>query len=232
MLDYDGTLVPFAEEPGLAKPDHELMTLLRSLTSSEKNRVVILSGRDRHTLEQWLGDLAMTLVAEHGGWLRDPNTAEWKPAIMTHENGWKKDIRPILNLYVERIPGSFIEEKNFSLVWHYRRAEPESATQAARDLLDTLAGYTINLSIQVLPGNKTVEVRNVGISKGAFFTQFLASQPYDFILAAGDDWTDEDLFAVLPQDAYSIKVGMRMSKAKYNLRSCTDVRSLLDQLKG
>ena len=141
-----------------------------------------------------------------------------------------KDILPFLRLYVERIPGSFVEEKTFSLVWHYRKADQESASVAAKELLDSLSNFSINLGVQILPGNKTVEIRNVGISKGAYYAKALARTSSDFILAAGDDWTDEDLFSVLPETAYSIKVGMRVSKARFNVRSYRDVRSLLEHL--
>jgi trehalose 6-phosphate synthase/phosphatase len=108
--------------------------------------------------------------------------------------------------------------------------ESESGTAAARELLDTLSNLSSNLSIQVLPGNKTIEVRNIGISKGVFFTRFLAASAPGFILAMGDDWTDEDLFAVLPKDAFSVKVGLRLSKARFNLKSFHDVRSMLSRL--
>ncbi len=231
VLDYDGTLVPFADQPHLARTDAQLVEVLGRMTKNKKNQVVILSGRDRWTLQEWLGELNLTLVAEHGGWARVAG-GDWQPAIVPKQNKWKKDIRPILQLYVDRIPGSFIEEKNFSLVWHYRKADAESASMASKELLDTLANFSMNMGVQILPGNKTVEVRNIGISKGIYYTNFLSSVGSDFTLAAGDDWTDEDLFSVLPESAYSIKVGMRVSKAKYNMKSYLEVRSLLDQLEG
>jgi trehalose 6-phosphate synthase/phosphatase len=232
MLDYDGTLVPFADEPEKALPDDQMLLILKKLATSVHNHVVILSGRDRHTLNQWLGHLNITLVAEHGGWVRWREKSEWSRTTPPASEGWKKDIRPILELFVGRVPGSMIEEKDFSLVWHYRKADSESSSAAARELLDTLSTFTANLNIQVLPGNKTVEVRTMGNSKGIFFTKFLSAPLAQFILAMGDDWTDEDLFAVLPPSAYSIKIGQRISKARYNLKSVQDVRALLDKLSG
>jgi len=232
MLDYDGTLVPFADEPEKALPDEQMLLILKKLATSVHNHVVILSGRDRHTLNQWLGHLNITLVAEHGGWVRWRENPEWSQTTAPASDGWKKDIRPILELFVGRIPGSMIEEKDFSLVWHYRKADNESSSTAARELLDTLSTFTANLHIQVLPGNKTVEVRTMGNSKGIFFTKFLSTSPVQFVLAMGDDWTDEDLFAVLPPSAHSIKIGQRISKAKYNLKSVQDVRALLEKLAG
>jgi len=229
LLDYDGTLVPFASEPGGARPDPEILNILQKLCSHIQNTIVIVSGRDRTTLDRWLGRLGLTLVAEHGGWIR-PKGREWAPTIGPNEEVWKRDIRPIMQLFVGRIPGSLLEEKDFSLVWHYRKAESESAANAARELLDTLANFTTNLNIQVLPGNKTVEVRHIGINKGIYYSRYHSSIPYDFILAMGDDWTDEDLFAVVPPTAYSIKVTPRITKARLNVKSVQDVRQLLEEL--
>ncbi len=232
ILDYDGTLVPFADRPGEASPDEKLTSLLQKLSSAQGNHVVLLSGRDRETLDEWFKGLPLTLVAEHGGWMRPAAGAPWAPTLTPNEEGWKKEVRPILDLFVNTIPRSHVEEKTFALVWHYRMAESESAASAARELMDTLSNFTSNLNIQVQPGNRTVEVRNAGVGKGIFYTRFLAETPYDFILAMGDDWTDEDLFAVLPATAYSIKVAPRASKARFNLRTHNDARILLEKLAG
>jgi trehalose 6-phosphate synthase/phosphatase len=69
-----------------------------------------------------------------------------------------------------------------------------------------------------------------GIEKGMAALAFLGQTHYDFCLAIGDDWTDEDLFSVLPVTATSIKVGLGGSIAKYYLRSYQDVREFLTSL--
>jgi len=228
LLDYDGTLVPFASHPEGAKPDRAILDILANLGARARGSLVIVSGRDRRTLDAWLGGLPLTIVAEHGGWIR-PRGKQWFPSVGQSEELWKRDIRPIMDLFVERIPASFVEEKDFSLVWHFRKADRESASGAARELLDTLANITTNMNIQVLPGNKTVEVRHFGINKGAYFTRYHSAGGHDFILAIGDDWTDEDLFGALPQSAYSIKVAPRITKARFNVRTVDDVRALLNE---
>ena len=53
-----------------------------------------------------------------------------------------------------------------------------------------------------------------------------------FLLAAGDDYTDEEMFGVLPEKAYSIKVGLSISKARFNVDTVDEIRSLLKQLTG
>ncbi|MBI4234017.1 MAG: bifunctional alpha,alpha-trehalose-phosphate synthase (UDP-forming)/trehalose-phosphatase [Chloroflexi bacterium] len=229
LLDYDGTLAPFTERPNRARPTTRVMSLLRALASTPSSKLVLLSGRERQSLERWFGGLPITLVAEHGAWVRWKGNSSWE-ALAKLNTRWKSRIRPILALFVERIPGSSIEEKDFSLCWHYRKADEESALAAARELVDALTELTANLDIHVLPGNKVVEVKSSGVSKGAFYLHYLAREPQDFILAVGDDWTDESLFSTLPENAFSIRVGFSSSSAKFNVESPDEVLALLDDL--
>jgi trehalose 6-phosphate synthase/phosphatase len=228
LLDYDGTLVPFVEDPRLARPDREVLDLLAALAAAPGNEVAIVSGRPRRDLEEWVGALPVALVAEHGVWLR-PKGGAWRmlKAITTD---WKERVRPILQVYVDRLPGALLEEKEFSLAWHYRGADPEQASRRARELLDALAGFTRNIDVQVLEGNKVLEVRNTGVSKGTAATEWLSGLGADFILAIGDDWTDEDLFRTLPPNAYSVRVGLANTAARFYLSNHTAVRRVLREL--
>jgi len=167
-------------------------------------------------------------VAEHGVWLRHRN-AEWQ-MLKTLTTDWKDRVRPILQLYVDRLPEALLEEKEFSLAWHYRRADPEQAPLRAKELLDDLAGYTRNIDVQVLEGNKVIEIRNTGVNKGTAAMEWLTGTPPEFILSIGDDWTDEDLFRALPPTAWSVRVGLATTAARYYLSSHTVVRRVLREL--
>ncbi len=228
LLDYDGTLVPFVQDPKLARPDAELLELLGALAADAANEVLIVSGRSRRDLEEWFGNLPVALVAEHGVWLRAKG-AEWR-MLRALTTEWKERVRPILQLYVDRLPGALLEEKEFSLTWHYRRADPEQASLRAKELLDDLAGYTRNIDVQVLEGNKVLEVRNTGVSKGTAALEWLAGHEPDFTLAVGDDRTDEELFRALPPTAYSVRVGLATTTARYYLGTHTAVRRVLREL--
>jgi trehalose 6-phosphate synthase/phosphatase len=230
LLDYDGTLVPFVEKPNKAKPDPELLDILGALAANGGNEIVIVSGRDRDTLDRWLGDSKLALIAEHGVWLKERN-GPWE-TIEPLRAEWKEQMRPVLEWYEDRTPGSFIEEKDFSLVWHYRKADPKLAPLRARELKDALMQLTANLNLGVLEGNKVIEIKSIGIDKGRAALKWLSRRSWDFIMAIGDDRTDEDVFAVLPESAHSIKVGWSPSKAKYSLDSVEQVRSFLKQLAG
>lgn len=228
LLDYDGTLVPYAEEPHKAGPQQPVLDILKDLSSHRLNRVVLISGRDKNTLETWFGALPVSLVAEHGIWIKEWND-HWR---MTKplSNDWKPQIAPLLEMYADRLPGSFVEEKEFSYVWHYRKADPELASLRAKELADDLVHFTANIDVQVLQGNKVVEVRNAGVDKGTAALYFLSKNRFEFVLAVGDDWTDEDLFKVVPKTAYSIRVGITQSYARFNLPGPADVLELLHEL--
>ena len=228
LLDYDGTLVSFAGRPEKAGPDEKLLALLETLSTDVRNELVIISGRDKDTLARWLASINVSIIAEHGGSIKRKGT-HWQP-IEPLRNEWKDRIRPILELYTDRTPGSFVEEKDFSLVWHFRRSDPELAYLRTQELKGAVLNLTANLGIGVFEGSKILEVKNIRINKGRAVESWLAKQAWDFILAAGDDYTDEDLFAVLPENAYSIKVGYGISKARFNLHSVYELRALLEEL--
>ncbi|MHC4645437.1 MAG: bifunctional alpha,alpha-trehalose-phosphate synthase (UDP-forming)/trehalose-phosphatase [Planctomycetota bacterium] len=228
LLDYDGTLVGFAGRPDKAGPDDRLLELLSSLADDGRNELVIISGRDKDTLTRWLGGLDMSLIAEHGGWIRKKG-ADWKMSQPLRYD-WKQTVRPILELYADRTPGSAVEEKDFSLVWHFRRADAELAYRRIHELRPAVLDLTANLGVGVFEGSKIIEVRNADINKGRAVGLWLAEEKWPFVLAAGDDYTDEDLFAALPENAYSIKVGHGISRARFNVDSVQDVRLLLVQL--
>jgi len=228
FLDYDGTLVPFADDPQMVQPSDELLTILRNLSQHPGNEVVLISGRDRSTMQRWFGSINAGLVAEHGVWTQEKNQ-DWQ-LIKPLNNNWKPTIMPLLATYADRLPRAFVEEKEFSVVWHYRRADPELASTRAKELVDDLVNFTANIDIQILQGSKVVEVRCGGVNKGNAAARFLAENNFGFILAVGDDWTDEDLFKILPDTAYSIRVGIMQSYARFNLRSYVDVVELLKEL--
>jgi trehalose 6-phosphate synthase/phosphatase len=230
LLDYDGTLKPFGEKPQRVRPDDGLLVDLESLSRTAENEVVITSGRDRNTLQKWFGFLSVGLMAEHGVWVKERDS-QWE-MIEPLRSSWKAEIRPMLEVYVDRTPGSFIEEKEYSLVWHYRRVDLELGRSRSRELKDALIELTSNMNVGVLEGNRVIEIKNTGINKGIGALRWLGKKRWDFILAIGDDWTDEDTFGALPKKSYSIKVGWGATAAKFNVDSVEDVRQIVAKLAG
>ena len=226
FLDYDGTLSGFKKDPEDAKPDDQLYRILEALTRDECNMVVIISGRDKETLSRWFDPRwNIHFIAEHGVWLREPG-GEWH-MLEQINNEWKESVLPLLEYYVDRTPKSFIEHKNFSLVWHYRKSDPDLGMQRAWELKDELRTLTSNLNLEIMDGDKVLEIKYSGINKGRAALQKIGNEHYDFILAVGDDWTDEFTFDAMPEGAYTIKVGTKTTKAAYYIESVELVRELL-----
>ncbi|SDH55885.1 bifunctional alpha,alpha-trehalose-phosphate synthase (UDP-forming)/trehalose-phosphatase [Chitinophaga filiformis] len=228
FLDYDGTLVGFQANIDLASPDQDLYHLLKTLSDDPKNHVVMISGRKHDTLEEWLGHLPLDLIAEHGAWTKKYGE-DWVmlPGLTAQ---WKQDILPILDTYMDRTPGSFIEEKSYSLVWHYRKVETGLGELRANELMNTLCYFTSDIGLQILPGDKVIEIKNIEINKGKATLSWLQDREFDFMLAIGDDYTDEDIFKSLPNNAVTVKVGSQVSAARYYLRNHQEVRAFLRAL--
>jgi len=229
LLDYDGTLVPFAGRPDYAWPDPELLELLQALCDQPRNRVAFVSGRDRHTLSRWLGHLGASMAAEHGIWLRSPG-GEWELIEELADPQWKRAVRPVLEQFAGQTPGAFVEEKDFSLVWHYRQVDPTLAAVRVGELKSALMQLTARLNVGVLDGDRAIEVKDAAINKGRATGRWLEEGRYDFILAAGDDVTDEDMFAALPPEAYTIKVRFGPTRARYYVDDSRALRDLLAEL--
>ena len=228
LLDYDGTLTGFADVPSGANPDKELYKLLDDLSSDERNDVVIISGRAHTKLGEWFGDMPLHLIGEHGVWYKEKNKAWDHLKGLSAE--WKKDIQPVLHTFTERTPGSFIEEKSFSLVWHFRKAEHDLGETRAAELINTLRYTVADLGLQMLRGNKVVEIKSIEANKGKSAMHYITQKNYDFAIAIGDDTTDEDMFIALADKAYTIKVGNDMSAARYYLNDVPDVRRFLKDI--
>lgn len=228
LLDYDGTLAPLVQLRHRAAPSPQVLAVLQALQRDPRNIVTVVSSRDRMSLERWLGACGCYIAAEHGAWWYDGST--WQ-LLQELSDDWKGTIRPILERVVEQTPGSSLEEKDYSLAWHYRMADPEFGLWQARELSSQLQGMLAGSELQVQSGYKVVEVKSGKINKGTAAIYIIDQvQPVDFILAIGDDHTDEDLFAAVPAEQWTVKVGMGVSAARFSLPTPTDVHQLLHDL--
>lgn len=224
ILDYDGTLSPFKSKPEEAKPNPEIYAVLQQLTSDAKNKVVISSGRDHDTLEKWFGHLAVAMAAEHGAYYKE--NGSWTDAVES-VSPWDNEILDIMNTFVEKTPRSKLEEKKTTLVWHYRNVDTWLASLRENQLFDALLSPCNRQGLQIMRGNKIIEVKSPLHTKGSEARRLLSMDNYDFILAMGDDTTDEDTFRELPPNSYSIKIGSFSELARFNMKSQSSVLPLL-----
>lgn len=229
FLDYDGTLVPFARFPEMARATKETLGLIRKLSKNTQNQVVIISGRDKDFLEKQFKGIHVILVAEHGYFIKK-GKADWQESF-DHVPNWKDSVMPILQEYVSRCNGTFIEEKAGSLAWHYRNADLDYAQLRLNELRDDLAEIIRHKTdFEILEGNKVLEVKSGHYDKGEAASILMREDTYDFILAAGDDKTDEFLFQALPPTAYSIRIGLSPSFARFNVSDYSLLINLLKTL--
>ncbi len=227
LLDYDGTLTPFVNNPKLAKPSIQLKKQLGQLTANKQNEVVIISGRDKSNLGKWFDNIPLTLVVEHGGFIRKAGEEQWN-ATVDIDASWKPMIQNIFEQFVKKVPGSFVEQKENSLVWHYRAAKQYYVNKYLSSLEGLLQPLAQKLNLRIEHGSKILETRPNGIGKGNFASDF--SGKADFVLAIGDDKTDEEMFSALPPTAWTIKVGPGQTAARYRVNDVDEVLQLLDRL--
>jgi trehalose 6-phosphate synthase/phosphatase len=227
LLDYDGTLVPFVENPALARPDDELIALLHALAGSVGTGVHVVSGRTRGALEGWLGALPIGLHAEHGLASRAPGASTWITRALPPPI-WRPGVIDCMRRFAAETPGALVEEKDAGVAWHYRAAEPHLAEARARALQLELASHLAGASTTLMLGAKVIEVLPRAVHKGSLVPALAAAAPPGTLLVAiGDDRTDEDLFAALPAGGLAIHVGPGPSRAPTRLNGVADVRALL-----
>lgn len=232
LLDYDGTLVPYASRPRDAVPPAELIALLARLASDPATLVAVVSGRSRHDLEAWFGHVpGLWILAEHGAIMRPPQAGDWELYRKGYSDEWKQQVLPVLEHFVDRTPGSFIEEKEFSMVWHYRMSEPEFGEWLANELVANLEQMLAATELRAYHGQKSVEVKLLWANKGEVLTRLTEGadmQGAAFCFAAGDDRTDEDLFARLDTEAWTVHIGNKRSRARYCLSTPAELREVLN----
>ncbi len=228
FLDYDGSLIPFHEVYFDANPPKPLLNLLTKLGSDPRNTIVMISGRSPADLEKWFGKLPISLVAEHGASLKIAGHKKWQ-VIEEPDTAWKYSVLPILERYTAQTPGAKVEIKPHNLAWHYRASPPYYAQKYAVIIKRTLKPVLKKYGLELMQGNKVLEIKNPQISKAKAAQRWLAKS-YDFVLSLGDDTTDEELFEAVPASAYGIKVGRGRTHAPYRLHSHKEVNALLRRL--
>ncbi|WP_298503110.1 bifunctional alpha,alpha-trehalose-phosphate synthase (UDP-forming)/trehalose-phosphatase [uncultured Maribacter sp.] len=227
FLDYDGTLADFHVDPQKASPDDALYEVLDKIHNQENTTLFLISGRDKQTFTKWFLHKKYNMIVEHGVWI-SRNGDEFS-MLEKVKSDWMHKIKPVLESFVDRTPGSFIEEKNYSLAWHYRNTDPDFGEKRATELNTVLTSLTSNDSLSVLNGNKVMEVKSSNVNKGRAAVRVLSESDFDFIFAMGDDWTDEYMFEELPKSTISVKVGRQKTQAKYFVANTKKVRELIQK---
>ncbi len=232
LLDYDGTLVDIKPRPGDARPTPALIRLLTDLAALPETTTAIVSGRAQSDIERWFGDIpGLWLAVEHGALMRRPDADSWETLRGGVDLSWKERVRPLLEQFAASAPGSLVENKDYALAWHYRLVDAEFGAWLAAELVTTLENLLSGTELAVIHGNKVVEVRYAWANKGEVAARLaIGFRRKAFILAMGDDRTDEDLFVRVPRSAWTIRVGTGATSARFRLSGPRDARRLLRSL--
>ena len=217
----------FHHKPEAAIPKAKVLKIIRTLCNDKKNKVAIISGRDKEFLQKWFGDLNITLYSEHGHFKKDPKN-DWIEKSQGN-NKWKENFIPIFQDFTDRTPGTFIEEKNNCLVWHYRKTDPELASDRVVEL-KTIINSLMSENLVLMDGNKAIEITNVNINKGSAVNELLENVGFDFIFCAGDDVSDEYMFTNLPADSISVMVGVKNKNAKFFMENPQEMIGFLEEI--
>lgn len=214
LLDYDGTLAEIVPDPEAAFPHPEVPALLRAL--SKHYPVYLVSGRSVASLSRLLKVPGLSVVGVHGmeagklGEAATPLVAESDLAALH-----------TLRKQLPEIPRLKVEDKELAIALHYREVDA-----AGVDALKAWA-ETVPDGLDRLWGKKVLELRPHGYSKGRTAARLAAEHPQATPLFIGDDTTDEEAFAAIPQ-GLTIKVGAGDTQAQTRL---PDVAAVVAYLK-
>jgi len=229
LLDYDGTLVDFTVIPDEAKPSVRLLNVLYKLSCDPSTKIVIITGREYKSIDKLIGHLPVEIIAEHGTMIKKGGI--WNDLIKNNSS-WKAEFLGMFNRYTSECPGSFTEEKRFSIVWHYRNVDMMKGYIFSREVIRQVYDKIRSNDLRIIDGNKTLEIITNGASKGKIINNLLKNSHYDYVLSIGDDVTEEDIFEFPKDDEnyITIKVGYGNTSEKYRLDSPNEVIQLLERL--
>jgi len=215
LLDFDGTLIELHKNPEASIPSVKLSELLSKLANNPKNKLYVITGRNKSDIERKLGYLPIGIIAEHGAMIKE--AGQWEK-LLGGDPDWKKEAIPVFMKIVNECPDSSMQEKDFSLTWHFTKVESETYIIFSKKLKDSLRHIANRNYLKIINGKTTIELISKKINKGSAARHLIQKDTFDFILSMGDDRTDEDMFEALLEysEAYTVKIGFEDSVAKYN----------------
>lgn len=194
FLDIDGTLLDLARTPDAVVVPSELERTLARLHEKLNGALAFVSGRSLTAIDRLFAPLRTAAVGCHGAQVRgaDGKVQALAPPM-------PDTVRRLFHQLQQDHPGVFLEDKVFALALHYRMAPEARGPLLAA--LERDAALLKSENISLLHGKSVVEARRAGIDKGVG-VRTLAAQPVfrgRRVLFGGDDTTDMDVFAMLPE---------------------------------
>jgi trehalose 6-phosphate phosphatase len=223
FLDFDGTLVEFRSRPHLVKLSARPRRALRKLAAHRAVRVMVVSGRRRHSLLQFVKVPGVFLHGLYGCESEDDLTL---PKAATRK---MSKARAALASLPDQAPGIFVEEKGASLAVHFRDASAKSERRARARLRQLLADCRPHLAI-IRAGNVWELVPSHVRGKGHAVRLLLRELGAALPIYIGDDLTDEPAFRALRKGITILVGARRPTKAHFSLRNPAQVGLFLERL--
>jgi trehalose 6-phosphate phosphatase len=222
--DFDGTLSPLAPQPEAARPHPRAIPVLEALAALPDTHVAVVSGRSLGDLDS-VAPLPDTIerIGSHG--LEPSSGVSFGLDSRAHLR--LRRLTAEIEALVETTPGSRVERKPFSVAFHYRHAEPARARRALAwidEAVDRRPGLWRK------PGHMVIEVLVLPASKSWAIDMLRNRHPDSVVFYAGDDATDEDIFADLRPGDVGCKVGEGATAATHRVPDPDAVVSFLERL--
>eukprot|EP00943_MAST-04B_sp_MAST-4B-sp1_P004783 g4783.t1 len=164
VINYDRILASDTWDSQFLPPIKFVNGCLRTLTADKQNRVILYSGRDKETLNDWFGSMPrLILSAEYGAFVKIDKSEDW--VSLVYENfqqaRWKDAVLPIVKDFDDRTPGSDVEVKQHSITWFYGDADPAFGEWQAKDMHSHLEEILGNYPVQLVKREKALEIRSI-----------------------------------------------------------------------
>jgi trehalose 6-phosphate phosphatase len=224
FLDFDGTLVPFADRPGDVRLAPTTRRLLRRLANHPRVCVTILSGRRRADIIERIHIRGVQYLGLYG-WERGA-----RPILSGETMALLRVAHRTLAQSLQKYRGVRMEDKEYMFAIHFRGAAAATVRRAFRALRKSLRSLASPL--RIVPGEKVWEIVPPQVQgKGAAIRralQFVAGPSLPIFV--GDTLADEEAFAELKK-GITIQVGRpRRTFARYRLRNPREVEIFLARL--
>lgn len=222
-LDFDGVLAPIVESPGDARALPASAAALSALSRLTRAEVALVSGRAMTDLRAVASPPAgVLLVASHGA-ESDAVTTD----LDDDAEARLADVLTGLEQVTATHPGTAVERKPTGAVLHTRRASRETAAAAGEAVRGRVAAWP---GVHAMEGKEVLELSVVRTDKGTAVTALRERLGVDAVLYAGDDTTDETVFAVLAAGDVGIKVGDGETAARHRVADPAAVSAVLEHL--
>ena len=255
FLNYEGTLELIDEneekkDKEFFKPSEQILSLLTLLTSNPKNKIYLVSGREKTYLEKWFENIPkLGIAAEYGFFYKIPGKnkkeEEFNELIKVSDWSWKKSVYSILKGFTDKTEGSYIIQKETMLSWVYKDCDQYFGHLQALEIITHLENIFETDSLIVSHGKDYIDIKLKNVNKGYFISniikqEFLNGEEPDMIISIGDEESDEVMFKYLNYIQYNLRnddikiftctIQRKPSEAKFFLNEPNEVIDYLESL--